>query len=133
MTQDSPSVMVAPVSPYKPYVAGLLALICVMVTAQAMLLHQDVRKCDNFHANLSNRFNSLPNEVEPEEIVKAKERIAKILQSDPVGCKNVGAAFNGVIEKCMTILFSLITGASIAATSMTTLQRPVPYRGPEER
>jgi xanthosine utilization system XapX-like protein len=132
MDRDEEPVAIQLSSPYKPYVAGLLGLIAVMVGAQALLLQYDVKKCEVFHATLNKRFENLPPKSQPQDLVEAKERISEILQSDPAGCKNVGSQFNAVIEKCMTILFSLITGASIAAGSMTTLSRPVSYKGRQE-
>jgi hypothetical protein len=118
MDQDNAPVVVATPSPYKPYVAGLLALIAVMVGAQVFLLHEDVKKCGAFYGAVNQRFTQLPASSSPQELVRAKERITEILKSDPAGCENVGTAFNGVIEKCMTILLSLITGASLAASSI---------------
>jgi len=131
MDQANSTVVVSP-SPYRPYVVGLLGLIAVMVGIQALLLFQDVKKCEAFYKVVNQRLERLPAKTEPEELVKAKERVAEILQSDPTGCKNVGASFNSVIEKCMTILFSLITGASLTASSMAAALRPSPSIHPEE-
>jgi hypothetical protein len=133
MDQESPPVVYAASSPYKPYVAGLLALIAVLVTAHAYLLHEDVKKCDAFHAAVNLNLERLGPRVSAQELIEAKERVADILRSDPTGCKNVGTSFSSVIEKCMTILFSLITGASLAASSMTRVVAPAPPRSQQER
>jgi hypothetical protein len=102
----------------RPYVIGILLLIAVLTGTHLYLLNEDVRKCRDLSASLNERVENLPADVDPELLIETNRQIRQLLDSDAVGCRNITTSFNAAVDKGMSILFSLITGASLAATTM---------------
>jgi hypothetical protein len=107
-----------PASPLKPYVFGILLLIALLTGTHLYLLQEDVRKCRDLSDAFSERVERLPLDVSPQLLMETNRQIRQLLDSDFVGCRNITTSFNAAVDKGMSILFSLITGASIAATTM---------------
>lgn len=107
-----------PASPMRPYVFGILILITVLTGTHLYLLNEDVRKCRDLSTSLNERVEKLPDNVDPELLIETNRQIRQLLDSDAVGCRNITTSFNAAVDKGMSILFSLITGASLAATTM---------------